>query len=457
MSPLNEKVLRAGLYERVSTQEQAMKGYSIETQKDNLEEYCNNNNIKIVDHYTDEGISGSKSPLKRPQLKRLLDDVEAGKIDIIIFTKLDRWFRNVPEYFKVQEILDKKGVTWKAIFEDYNTDTADGRLKVNIMLSIAANEREKTGERIKVVREHKIKNKEASFGGKYETLGYLRQRDENGIMRLVKDPQTEEMMTEFWEELIKHEQINKVGKYINNKYGIERVGKLWNDTARKEIYTGEYRGVKDFCEPYVDRQAWEKFMQTRIIKKTQNNRVYLFTGLIKCPLCGRHFSATYNIAHGKEYRRYRCPRQQSGLCDYNRSLSEEKLEQHLIENIQNYARAKIKQEELEQAKPKPKPKTNIAALKEKLRRLNVTYMAGNKPDDEYLREQAEIKALITEAEKSESSSPKDLTSLKEILETNFMGVYQTFSSEEKRRFWRGIIEEIKVERGKVIGVKFFCE
>ena len=100
---MKTKILRAALYERVSTDEQAMHGYSIEAQIDNLTEYCKKNEYKIVDHYTDEGISGAKPPLRRPALKRLLEDVNAGKIDIILFTKLDRWFRSVQEYFKVQD------------------------------------------------------------------------------------------------------------------------------------------------------------------------------------------------------------------------------------------------------------------------------------------------------------------------------------------------------------------
>ena len=65
-----DRVLRAALYERVSTTEQSMNGYSIDAQKDNLEEHAKKNNMKIVGHYTDAGISGTKPPLKRPDLKR---------------------------------------------------------------------------------------------------------------------------------------------------------------------------------------------------------------------------------------------------------------------------------------------------------------------------------------------------------------------------------------------------
>ena len=175
-------ILRVGCYERVSTEEQAMHGFSISTQMDNLAEYCENNKMKIVDHYTDEGISGAKPPLKRPALQRLLDDVEAGKIDMILFTKLDRWFRSVKEYFKVQDILDRHKVAWKAIHEDYDTTTANGQMAITIFLAVAQNERDRTAERIKVVLEHKRKHKEACFGGQAIPFGYVKGRDKDCLL-----------------------------------------------------------------------------------------------------------------------------------------------------------------------------------------------------------------------------------------------------------------------------------
>ena len=200
-------ILRAGLYERVSTEEQAIRGYSIGTQIDNLTEYCEKNSLKIVDHYTDEGISGAKPPMKRPALKRLLEDVEAGKIDIILFTKLDRWFRSVKEYFKVQEILDKRGVQWKAIHENYDTTTANGQMAITIFLAVAQNERDKGAERVLAVLKNKRKNKEACFGGPHKPMGYMKQKDEEGIVRLVKDPEEEQMTQEFWNILVKQNNL----------------------------------------------------------------------------------------------------------------------------------------------------------------------------------------------------------------------------------------------------------
>ena len=153
-SNIKKRIRRVGLYGRVSTEEQALKGFSIEAQVDAMKEYCKKNNLKIVDVYLDEGISGAKPPLKRPALKRLLEDVEAGKIDMILFTKLDRWFRSVKEYFKVQEILDDNKVEWKAIQEDYDTTIKKPRWSAERRARFeAAPKREYSSERRKQMSE----------------------------------------------------------------------------------------------------------------------------------------------------------------------------------------------------------------------------------------------------------------------------------------------------------------
>ena len=144
-------VYRVACYERVSTEEQALHGASVEAQAEALNAYCAQHNLKVVDHYTDAGVSGGKPAFKRQAMSRLLEDVKAGKIDMVIFTKLDRWFRNVPEYFKVQEILEKHKVEWKTVHEDFDTTTPNGRMTITIFLALAQNEREKGSYRVKAV------------------------------------------------------------------------------------------------------------------------------------------------------------------------------------------------------------------------------------------------------------------------------------------------------------------
>ena len=199
MSNTPETITRAALYIRVSTEEQALHGYSLEAQEAALKQYAIDHDYKVVHIYHDEGFSARKPVMRRKVMQELLADVQAGKIDLILFTKLDRWFRNVHDYHQVQNILDKHGVAWKTILEDYQTATADGRLKVNIMLSVAENEADRTSERIKFVFDNKLRNGEYCFGGALAPYGYKAEVI-NGVRKLVKDPETESATAAFWEK-----------------------------------------------------------------------------------------------------------------------------------------------------------------------------------------------------------------------------------------------------------------
>lgn len=112
---------------------------------------------------------------------------------------------------------------------------------------------------------------------------------------------------------------------------------------------------------------------------------------------------------------------------------------------------------LEKAKPKKKTKPDVPKLREQLRRLNVAYMAGNMEDDEYITQTKELNAMIAkaEAEAKEDPAEKDLSALKVVLETDFRGIYQNLNQEDKRRFWRSLIDEIHLDQdGNVVSVDF---
>ena len=211
---------------------------------------------------------------------------------------------------------------------------------------------------------------------------------------------------------------------------------------------------------YVDRKDWEA-LHARNIKQAQRNRIYLFTGLLKCPVCRHTFTSTYTIQNKngerREYRRYRCKNYQVRICRNVHSISELKVEDWLLKNIERLMKDEVAKVEVELAKPKPKPKTNIIPkLKEQLRRLDVMYMAGNKTDEEYLSEQLDIKAAIkrAEAENPENPSERDLTLIKETLAVDFKKIYNELDREEKRRFWRTLLKEIHVDGTTVVGVDF---
>ena len=442
-------ILRIACYERVSTEEQAKLGSSIQTQVDALTEHCEKNGYRIVDHYTDEGVSGGKPALKRPEMARLIEDIKAGRVDVVLFTHLDRWFRNTKEYFKVQDILDKHNVKWKAIMEQYDTTTAQGEMVVTMALGFAQHFRQQTSEKIKRTFENKIKNKECYFGWNQIPWGYIREKDKDGIPRMVKDPEKKEMVQEFWDVLVKWQNTDKAARHINEKYGLSKPRSSWTNIINNPHYCGIHKDVDDYCEPYVSPEDFLALQQRKTIRKTQNNRVYLFTGLLICPHCGRTLKSTYQTQKSGEYYSYRCVGKRTGACDYSRNISELKVEKYLLDNLQEFIRDEIARVEIEESKPKNKVKSKVPALKEKLRRLNVMYMAGTKSDEEFLKESKELNKQIREAEmENPEEKPKDLTSIKALLETDIKGVYETLTRENKQRFWRSIISEIPVEGNK---------
>lgn len=455
---MSSRIRRVGLYGRVSTEEQALRGFSIEAQVSALKEYAKKNNMKIVDVYLDEGISGAKPPLKRPALKRLLDDVEAGKIDMILFTKLDRWFRSVKEYFKVQDVLDNNKVEWKTIHEDYDTTTANGQMAITIFLAVAQNERDRTAERIKTVLEHKRKNKEACFGGHVSPFGYKKEKDETGKNRLVKDPETQQAAQDFWDILITSNNRNKAIRHMLNEYGIQKDTKAWIRISQTEFYCGIYKGVQDYCPAYVTPEDFLKYQERDVVKSTPSGTIYYFRGMMRCPKCNTKLSGDRGHRPGrKDIKTYRCSRR-SRTCDNHAHVSEKKTEEYLLENLDRLMRNTIAEVEVEAKDPKNKSdaERTIKTLTERLRRLNVMYMAGNKSDEEYFKEDAEIKLAISKAEQElETSRPRNVKPLKGLLETDWKGMYEKLTEERKQEFWQDLIKEIKIVGREVSDVIFY--
>lgn len=455
-------ILRAALYIRVSTEEQAMHGYSLQAQEDNLVRYAQEHGYKIVGIYRDEGNSARKPITKRKVVLQLLEDVEAGKLDLILFIKLDRWTRNVEAYHTVQKVLDAHNVSWQTTMEDYETLTANGRFKVNIMLSVNESESDRTSERIKFVFEGKRQRREWCFTGGPDKwpYGYMPQ-EIDGVKRCVKNPETEPIVQDFWDYVVKYNSVRKAGMYCCEKYGITRHYRSWMVTARNELYTGTFHGVEEYCPAFISRADWEHIiLGHQLIKKTQNpERIYLFTGLIRCPCCGNTMKGTFKTYPNdrtKEYNGYRCNNSKLRICAFPHQLSERKIEKQLKEGIREKMKQLILETEIRQAEKKTQPKIHdLVALSEQLRRLNVIYIAGNMSDEDYAKETSRIKTAIEKAKQSEAESkPLDLTKLKELYDSDFIGTYEQLPKEDQRRFWRSLLEEIYIDRTSVTGVKF---
>lgn len=430
--------MRVALYIRVSTEEQALHGDSLEAQEKALVNYAKDKGYEVYDIYRDEGLSARKPYTKRPEMLRLLDDASRGCIDLILFIKLDRWFRNIKEYYKVQDILDTKNVKWKAILEEYDTLTADGRLKVNIMLSVAENEADRTSERIRFVQAQKVKKGEVITG--QMPFGY---KIEN--KKPVKDPDTEEAVNEMFSFFLDTFNIHRTAKHINGKYGYNFEDNTYRERLSNERYAGLFRGNPDFFPKYITAEQFGiiKSALDSNPKMTYTGRIYLFSGLLNCPYCGRRLAGVFNTRHQKF--QYTCKKMYRG-CPMTSCVMETIVEEYLLNNLP---------EQIEIAEMKSGTKKDPTKYYEQLDRLNRIYLMGNISDSDYAEQTRSIKGKIDAIARENSSKVNIPIEIKEMLENGtFRPLYESLSREAKQVFWRDLIKEIKLDRTRPESVIF---
>lgn len=435
------------LYVRVSTEEQAVHGLSIEAQTAALEEWARANGHNVVDIYTDAGISARKPAKKRPELQRLLSDIQAGKGELVVFTKLDRWFRNIAEYYKVQEVLEKHHVDWRTIHEDYDTSTASGRLKINIMLSVAQDEADRTSERIKAIMEVKRNKLEpltgcCPFGYKIEGK------------RFVKDPEKEAAVDAFFQKYLACGSLVRTFDYIRENFGLSISYQNAYKMMKNPCYYGHYFGADGMTPPYITKAEFDKIqsMRRRIVRKTENNRVYIFSGLISCGDCGRRMGGRVNTNQESYY--YNCSAHyMAGTnCKNNSNLGERRIEKFLMETIQDRMdQWKIEVEKFYEAKKNRDYKGEIAALRTKLGKLKELYLNDLITLEEYKADQMSYNATIASLTVEGAAMEKpSFDAAEKLLSSGWEVAYQGMTQEQKQEFWRILIREIRIYRDRHI-------
>jgi site-specific DNA recombinase len=177
--------LRCAIYTRVSTDQGLEKDFnSLDAQREASEAYIKSQAHEgwrlLHDHYDDAGYSGGS--MDRPALQKLLADVEARRIDVIVVYKVDRLTRSLADFAKLVDLFDKHDVSFVSVTQSFNTTTSMGRLTLNVLLSFAQFEREVTGERIR----DKIaaSKKKGIWMGGVVPLGY---RVENRELHVVEE------------------------------------------------------------------------------------------------------------------------------------------------------------------------------------------------------------------------------------------------------------------------------
>lgn len=443
-------VKSAAGYIRVSTAEQSLKGLSIETQIAEIEAYAKAQNMKLVGVYIDRGITARKQLAKRIEFMRLMEDVQQGKVNHIIVLRLDRFFRNIYDYHRMMnEYLIPNHCDWSAVKEQYSTATTNGRLMINLRLAIAEQECDTDSDRIKDVLNHRISEGYIVSGAK-TSLG-LKIVDK----KLVKSEENY-IAKEIYDYFETTGSIRGTMRYINDKYGLKLLYISVKRILENPFYKGQYRNNLNFCEPTVTVEQWDRVqaLKKKNIKERATPQIYLFTGLLKCSKCEKAISGSCSEKNGKLYKYYRCSsRVRNNNCDNLENINERHLEEHLLNNIEYYAKKRLFELKSKE-RPKKEIKSNRKQIEAKLKKLNDLYINDFITLEQYKEDRKKLQAQIVELEELGTLPKTDLSALSNLSGTEFKEKYQLLSEAEKRAFWRGLFTEIKMCGKTVVSVDF---
>lgn len=244
MENTQKKHIKAALYIRVSTEDQAREGYSLAVQKDYLLDFAKKQQweVHFLDRkhkvYEDDGYSGYS--LERPAFSQLLEDARAKKFDLILVYKLDRFSRRLRDILNVLDEFDSLGVQFKSATEPYETTTSSGKLMLQQLGSFAEFERNRIIER---VVPGMVRGVQAGHwqGARYSPFGYSYDKLSKRL-QVVKEEA--EIVKEIFQRYIAGESCQKIGGVFYEKKILSRSGGRFNSSLvlkilRNKIYIGK--------------------------------------------------------------------------------------------------------------------------------------------------------------------------------------------------------------------------
>lgn len=206
-------------YVRVSTDEQAREGISLDNQKTKIAAYCNLNDLQLVEIIEDAGKSGKD--LNRPGVQAVIERIRCREIDAVVVYKLDRISRRVKDTLTLLDLIDKKAVAFHSVMEKIDTQSATGRFFLNIVASMAQWERDTIAERTKDALRSKIARCERVGSVRY---GFTLAEDGK---TLIENPKEQEAIRLITELQAKGYTLRAICAELERQ-GHQPQGKRWN-------------------------------------------------------------------------------------------------------------------------------------------------------------------------------------------------------------------------------------
>jgi site-specific DNA recombinase len=320
---VNDSSLKVAIYTRVSTQEQAQEGTSLNHQLDQLKKQCESQRWQITGIYEDPGYSGKDG--ERPALKRMLADAKSGLFNKVLVHKMDRLARNLRLLLEIEDKLAKCGASFYSVGEVLDSSTTSGRHFIQILGMVSEWEREAIVDRMRSGRIQRYK--EGKWAGGHPSYGYDYDKDTKKLVINQKEAKIVQRIFRLYSE---GKPLSSIASLFNSEHISPRRGdgKGWRPTAVQSILTRMvYRGtllvnrsnkngapqnadtnqVIEISVPPIitDENEWNIVQQRLINNKALHHtkaRGWLLQGLVKCGSCGLNYRAESN----HQYRYYSC-------------------------------------------------------------------------------------------------------------------------------------------------------
>ena len=455
---MNEEKKVAGLYIRVSTEDQAREGFSLPEQEKRLRAMCEYKNYEVYDVYEERGIS-AKTGNYRPEFERLLQDIKDRKVNTIVVLKLDRLTRSVADWEKILTFLEENEAYLDCANDEINTTNANGKMISRILTSVSQQEIERTSEKTKIGLAGAIKvghiPHQAPLGYKHEDK------------KLVIDYATKDVAIRIFNMYHDGLSYKKISNILNEEKVLDKIN--WRDSTilnilENPIYKGDFihgRRTKkptyyfDVVEPLVTKEYWEEcqVQQKKNSRSFQRTLTYLFMQKLKCPKCKRILgSKATTKKNGNSYYYYYCH-------DCKISFKESEIEKTIDEYmdsiveydsiVNQYFLPMIKQK-IEN--PKKELEKELKSQKSKFDRIREAYINEVFTLNEYNQERKKVEDIINDLETKLNETelceklkftPNDILVKRDIDFINSIKYPDKFK--QRNKFWNEYTRDEKAE------------
>lgn len=475
--------MRAALYVRVSTDDQAKEGFSIEAQKRRLLAFCESQDWSIADLYIDDGYSAKD--MERPHMKRMLRDMTNDVFDVVLVYKLDRLTRSAADCDHLIKTFEAHKIAFQSCTESFETRTATGRLFIRLIADIAQWERENIGERVRMGQEQKVLEGKKP-GGKYP-YGY----DSNGD----SIPEEFDNLRRLRDLYMKDNLGFKTIAITMNREGRLRRGFDWrSSTVALTLENPFYAGIIQFGSKMADGKypQRKRELRTEVVRSMGSHETvwtveeyeehlrlmrkrtdggysrkldYWYSGILRCGQCGQAMYGRLTNkkkADGTVVRRpyYICgQRKENDKC--NMPIMRQKHIEHMLltyiedmrsdRSLTTAEQLRIKKEQSNRQKEIQKLKRELESIKERIKKWQYMFVEGLIVAEDLRarlagesNRETEIKEQLEEFQMQDQETPIIQSQL-----FNMADNWDLFSDMEKKELLALIFEEIRVFTNEV--------